>query len=167
VIVPMHTELKMPAAGVVPQHLPWPLFRSTGSFAADHALNSWALAASSAGLIETLLCADLGPARAGLDLLTGSAPTQRTLAAQLAVVARLNQPKSRTSRGSAARSNAAQIAASRQTKSKLAGSNSAGTLSKPALPAAFNHNAAQPQAIIIDLAAVKSRQRSDKSKRAA
>ncbi len=157
------SSLTMPAAAPVSPELPWPLFRSTGSYAADHALNSWALSVSASGLID-----ELASEGSEAQLTSPIVQAHRNLAAQLAVVSRLNQPKSRMARTMLAPSAAAKIATARQAKSNLAANNPAPSRAKTALSASPSHRAhTPPQSIVIDLAAAKKMHRADKAKRAA
>lgn len=135
--------------------LPWPLLRSTGLFHAEHAKVDRALAMSTAELVAQLE----GEVAKTQEITTVSSVARRNLAAQLAVIARFNQPVSRGANISA------KSAALRE-HAKI--STYADTGKRPATSAKSAHDmAARPQAIVIDLAAAKMKRRVDKARRAA
>jgi hypothetical protein len=145
--------------------LPWPLFRTTGTFEAEHAEIDRALAECTAQL-----AAKLSPdAEHIVAAAEATRPATHILAAQLAVVARLNQPRSRAvANGAAIKAVATKAAAAKGLKAKN------GARKAPAQLTAHTGNSqtihtdhARPLAEVIDLAAVKVLRRAEKARRAA
>jgi len=146
--------------------LPLPLFRSTGSFDADYAMRERALAESTADLVVSLeatstLVTTPAAARSG----------QHILAAQLAVVSRLNKPTARIAAVAAAQASAIahSAPAKGRTPSKVVTPKVAALRQRIADSATSRGMKPQrSQAVIIDLAAIKvQRRQNNKVKRAA
>ncbi len=150
VVVPLNQQLSS---------LPWPLLRTTGVFETEYAKMDRALAFSTADLVaqtqaQIINVADDVPVRA-----TASA---RNLAGQLAVVARLNQPRGRAPNSAATKAKGISKAYAKSTTGKVA----VHAAHVPAVKAGHD-TFGRPQATVIDLAAIKKQRRTERSKRAA
>lgn len=144
--------------------MPLPLLRSTGVFQAEHAKADRALAQCAAELVAQIDTEVASPLV--VDVSSNAVLAPRKLAAQLAIVARLNQPSSRLSTSAFAKSSASKAAA----KSALAKHAAPGSSKRPLLNTTVKpgHDVyTRPQAVIIDLAAIKVLHRSEKARRAA
>ena len=161
-----HVTQDEPVAGA----LPWPLLRTTGAFQAEHAKFDRALALSTVELLAQL-CAEADELlldEAALTYQTARPATAaRNLAGQLAVVARLNQPKARAASAQKAHGPAAKRYA-KSALAKNAARSGQPVLERPAAGTKAGHDMhSRPQAIVIDLAAIKKVRRAEKFKRAA
>lgn len=143
--------------------LPMPLLRATGVFQAEHAKIDRALAQLTADRVAQL---DSELSALLMSESIGPSASAHRLAARLAIVARLNQPASRGARMVSAKALASTAAA----KSAVAKPSAHGASMRT--PVSVNvkpgHDAyMRPQAVVIDLAAVKVLRRSEKARRAA
>lgn len=158
-VAPAHQD--MPLAS----EMPLPLLRATGVFQTEHAKFDRALAHCAAELV-TQLGIETASVSLQLEEISSNKVLARKLAGQLAVVARLNQPSSRAGTSASVKSSASKAAA----KSALA-KHAAPVSSKRTLLTAnvkSGHDIyTRPQAVVIDLAAVKVLRRSEKARRAA
>ena len=143
--------------------LPWPLLRATGAYQAEHLKTERALALSTAELVAKL---DEPNAEApGLQATKARAPA-RNLAGQLAVIARFNQPAARAPRLSSIKASALQSQAKHPLVKSRNSTSHRGALTANA-KTAITDGHGRPQAIVIDLAAVKKLRRAGLAKRAA
>ncbi len=157
------------AESEIPKVLPWPLFRTTGSFETEHAESDRALAECTAELAVTLAPETVQAVLTAGATHARSRPATHILAAQLAVVARLNQPKTRAAANGAAlkaMTNKAAAAKGRTAKAATRKAPSQST-AQTGIGPAIHADHARPLAEVIDLAAVKVLRRAEKARRAA
>lgn len=145
--------------------MPLPLLRSTGSFQAEHAKVDRALAMRAAELAAQLSVEEPSVSLQ-LSEATSNRVSARNLAGQLAVVARFNQPSSRAGTSVSVKSSASKAAAKSALAKHAQQSSSKRTLKTATVKPGLDIYT-RPQAVVIDLCAVKVLRRSEKVRRAA